>query len=285
MNGNLTAYFLDGEQVLEETTASWAVKVQYTWGNGLIRRGSEFPMTDAQGTTKLTTDANQTVTSTQELDGFGRESGGTGSTASAFGFHGAEGYRNDGDGPAGLDPYQKVGARYYDRLTGRFLTRDTDLSQSPYAYCDGDPVNCHDPSGHLSIVNIAAGPMNIINGATGWGETAYENKSGDQEEQQKIGEAITNLGDAIASVGLIGIGIGFKVGQSDPGDPAVAALAESINAASIGIGSIGGALDLFGRFVGAGGGGIYSGINAGPSIGGGVFPGNPGSSSAPQRYR
>jgi RHS repeat-associated protein len=105
-------------------------------------------MTDGQGTTKLETNGSQTITSTQETEAFGRFIGGTGSTASPYGYHGADGYRQDGDGPAGLEPYQKVGARYYDATFGRFLTRDTDLSQSPYAYCNGDPVNLSDPTGH-----------------------------------------------------------------------------------------------------------------------------------------
>jgi len=41
-----------------------------------------------------------------------------------------------------------VGARYYDPTMGCFLTRDTYLNQKPYAYCDGDPVNFSDPTGH-----------------------------------------------------------------------------------------------------------------------------------------
>jgi hypothetical protein len=42
-----------------------------------------------------------------------------------------------------------VGARYYDAQVGRFISRDTDLDQLPYLYCDHDPVNAVDPSGHL----------------------------------------------------------------------------------------------------------------------------------------
>jgi hypothetical protein len=90
-------------------------------------------LTDGRGTTKLETNASKSVTSTQETEAFGRFIGGTGSTGNPYGFHGAEGYRQDGDGPAGLDPYQKVGARYYDATFGRFITRDTDLSQAAYA--------------------------------------------------------------------------------------------------------------------------------------------------------
>ncbi len=146
VNSVFTGYYLDGNQMLEEKGTNGTV--QYTWGNGLVRRGSEYPMTDGQGTTKLETNGSQTITSTQETEAFGRTIGTTGSTASPYGFHGAEGYRSDGDGPQGLEPYQKVGARYYDATFGRFLTRDTVLTEKPYAYCDGDPINFSDPSGH-----------------------------------------------------------------------------------------------------------------------------------------
>jgi hypothetical protein len=49
-----------------------------------------------------------------------------------------------------------VGARYYDAQVGRFLTRDTVLSEHPYLYCEHEPVNSVDPSGHI-IVFIAGG--------------------------------------------------------------------------------------------------------------------------------
>ncbi len=42
----------------------------------------------------------------------------------------------------------KVGARYYDPQTGSFITRDTYLDQKPYLYCEHDPVNGVDPTGH-----------------------------------------------------------------------------------------------------------------------------------------
>jgi RHS repeat-associated protein len=58
-------------------------------------------------------------------------------------FAATSGYRSDGD--AGLT---HVGARYYDDQVGRFITRDTDLDEHPYIYCDHDPVNLVDPSGH-----------------------------------------------------------------------------------------------------------------------------------------
>jgi RHS repeat-associated protein len=54
-------------------------------------------------------------------------------------FAASSGYRNDGD--AGL---MHVGARYYDSQVGRFITRDTDLGEDAYLYCDHNPVNATD---------------------------------------------------------------------------------------------------------------------------------------------
>jgi len=42
----------------------------------------------------------------------------------------------------------KVGCRYYDPQLGAFTSRDTQLDQKPYLYCEHDPVNAVDPSGH-----------------------------------------------------------------------------------------------------------------------------------------
>jgi len=60
--------------------------------------------------------------------------------------------------PTGLSSaysFQKVGDRYYDPALMCFLTRDTELGQLPYTYCDGDPVNHIDPTGHFLILLLA----------------------------------------------------------------------------------------------------------------------------------
>ena len=51
------------------------------------------------------------------------------------------------DSDAGL---LKVGCRYYDPQLGAFTSRDTELDQVPYLYCEHDPINAVDPSGHES---------------------------------------------------------------------------------------------------------------------------------------
>jgi len=127
-----------------------------------VRGNGEWALLDGSGSARQMTDGGQNVTSASVLTAYGQTVGVSGSTSCGYTFQGSAGYRTDsGDGPAGGSSYTKVGARYYDAEWGRFITRDTDLSQSPYAYCDGDPVNCTDPSGHLSAVNIASGGIAI----------------------------------------------------------------------------------------------------------------------------
>jgi RHS repeat-associated protein len=75
----------------------------------------------------------------------------TGSSNNVYRYAGQWGYRNDGD-----DGLMKVGVWYYDALVRRFITADTWLGEigSPqslnrYNYCEGDPVNHVDPTGHM----------------------------------------------------------------------------------------------------------------------------------------
>ena len=89
------------------------------------------------------TNSGQAVTASLTLSAFGQTVTSSGSSTSAYQFGATSGYRSDGD--AGLT---LVGCRFYDAQVGQFITRDTYLDQAPYAYCDGDPVNRLDPSGH-----------------------------------------------------------------------------------------------------------------------------------------
>jgi RHS repeat-associated protein len=97
------------------------------------------------GTERTVTNSSQTVTGTINYDGFGQRVGTTGSSTSPYMFAATSGYRTEGD--AGL---QYVGARFYDPQVGRFITRDTEIDEHAYLYCDHDPVNGVDPSGHLA---------------------------------------------------------------------------------------------------------------------------------------
>src|SRR5437870_7451113 len=100
-------------------------------------------MFDGLGSERTVTNSSQSVTGTAIYEGFGQTVATTGSSGSSYMFAATSGYRNDGD--AGL---MHVGARYYDAQVGRFITRDTELDQHAYLYCEHDPFNYTDPDGH-----------------------------------------------------------------------------------------------------------------------------------------
>jgi RHS repeat-associated protein len=140
--GTTTVFYYDGGAVvLEKEGANWTA--YYGYGNALYRRNSEYPLYDGHGSERTVTDASQSVTGTLNLDAFGNLAGSTGSSSNPYMYCGAFGYRNDADAGLAL-----VGARYYDYQVGRFITRDTELDEHPYLYCEHDSVNVIDPSGH-----------------------------------------------------------------------------------------------------------------------------------------
>ena len=113
----------------------------------LIHKDGEILLFDGLGSERTVTNSSQTVTGTATYEGFGQTVATTGSSSNPYMFAATSGYRNDGD--AGL---MHVGARYYDAQVGRFITRDTDLSQKPYLYCEHDPINAVDPTGHWPTI-------------------------------------------------------------------------------------------------------------------------------------
>ncbi len=120
-----------------------AAEASHWFGIGLVSSNADWPLFDAQGNTRKVTANNQSVSGTFVYDAFGNTTYSSGSASLMNRYCGNWGYRDDGD--AGL---LHVGARYYDPTTGRFTTRDALLTEHPYVYCDGDPVNKVDPSGH-----------------------------------------------------------------------------------------------------------------------------------------
>ena len=140
--GVTTSFLYDGGSVLLEKQGS-TTTATYTYGNSLIRKDGETPLFDGLGSERTVTSSSQAVTASLTLSAFGQTIASSGSSTSAYQFGATSGYRSEGD--AGLT---LVGCRFYDAQVGRFISRDTYLDQAPYAYCDGDPVNAVDPSGH-----------------------------------------------------------------------------------------------------------------------------------------
>jgi RHS repeat-associated protein len=122
----------------------------YQYAIGLVSevRGgtSKVIHADSLGTTRTLTDASQVVTDKLETDAFGNvvTTAGNGVLgARPFGFAGQHGYQTDTD--TGL---MRLGHRYYDASTGRFISRDPiRAGYNWYAYCENDPVNAVDPEG------------------------------------------------------------------------------------------------------------------------------------------
>ena len=140
--GVTTSFLFDGGGVLLEKQGG-TTTATYTYGNSLIRKDGETPLFDGLGSERTVTNSGQAVTASLTLSAFGQTVASSGSSSSAYQFGATSGYRSEGD--AGLT---LVGCRFYDAQVGRFITRDTYLDQAPYTYCNGDPVNCVDPTGH-----------------------------------------------------------------------------------------------------------------------------------------
>jgi uncharacterized protein RhaS with RHS repeats len=84
-------------------------------------------------------------------------------------------------------------ARYYDPSTGQFTSVDplVELTQSPYSYVVGDPLNETDPSGECG-----GGLFGLV--CTGWNATA--------------GKAVNYVQNHPAQAALIAIGVVMVVG-------------------------------------------------------------------------
>ncbi len=150
--GGTTTEFVYGAGGLALEKQGGTYTQAYSVGNGLLRRGSEYPLFDGHGSERTVTNSSQTVTGSVNFEAFGQVAGSTGSSSNPYMYVGDWGYRNDGD--AGL---MHVGARYYDAQVGRFITRDTVLSEHPYLYCEHEPVGFVDPSGHSWAPLVEAG--------------------------------------------------------------------------------------------------------------------------------
>ena len=163
--GSLAAYAYNGDGLRMSKTVSAATS-QFSWDVAggqpqLIEEGATayvygpdgLPLEqvngvtalwfhhDQLGSTRLITDSAGINQATFAFDSYGRLAASTGITGIAFKFGGE--YLDSESGMYYLR------ARYYDPLTGQFLSRDplTRGTRQPYAYSNDDPVNLVDPSG------------------------------------------------------------------------------------------------------------------------------------------
>ncbi|HVU48662.1 MAG TPA: RHS repeat-associated core domain-containing protein [Terracidiphilus sp.] len=101
------------------------------------------------------------LTDSYEYDAFGNSWTVSGTTPNEMMYRGEQ-YDTD------LGLYY-LRARYYNPLTGRFLSRDPETgklkvpaSLHKYLYADGDPINGVDPSGRLDLIQFAKDLVRVV---------------------------------------------------------------------------------------------------------------------------
>jgi RHS repeat-associated protein len=161
VNGIVTKYVYDREDILFELDENEQIKARYTHGPGIDEPISVDRDTDNNGTLETTyyyqydglgsvtaiTDSSGSIVQTYVYDAFGKIVNQTGSIENPYTYTGRE-----WDEKAGLYYYR---ARYYDANTGRFIQNDpigfTGGDVNFYVYVQNNPVNFIDPHGLLSV--------------------------------------------------------------------------------------------------------------------------------------
>ncbi len=113
-----------------------------------------FYLTDHLGSSRVVVDTTGTVRDKYNFYyAFGDEAGQTLGLNQKYRYT-SKPYDNEGD----FDLYY-YGARYYDPVFGRFMSKDAMRSKlpawSPYAYCTNNPINCIDPDGNFGLAILA----------------------------------------------------------------------------------------------------------------------------------
>ena len=180
LNGVVTRYVYDQEDILFEFDENDQIKARYTHGPGIDEPISVDRDTDGDGVLDVTyyyhkdglgsittiTDTSGNVVQTYVYDTFGKIVQQTGSVENVYTYTGRE-----WDAEAGLYYYR---ARYYDPTLGRFINGDpigfAGGDVNFYVYVQNNPVNFVDPFGLIT-------PDRIPNFGTAtplWPKKAYE---------------------------------------------------------------------------------------------------------------
>jgi RHS repeat-associated protein len=191
-------------QVVEELVGG-AVQRSYTYGlqrldqNQLIN-GTWTPSFygyDGFGSVRQLTGTTGTVTDTYDYDAWGNTANTTGSTPNIYLFRGEQ-YDPD------LQLYY-LRARYFNPLTGRFISRDpirprNQCDEHRYLYACSDPVNRIDPSGLGSIDRTLLSRFLVIGGlGAGAAEEAGESVAALEDYGVNALMRAINLTEGLAS--------------------------------------------------------------------------------------
>jgi RHS repeat-associated protein len=172
--GVTTKYLIDSlnptgySQVLDELVNGSVTKT-YTYGRQLISENQLISGTwtpsfygyDGHGNARFLANASGTITDTYTFDAFGAQIASTGTTPNPYLYSGE---RFD----SALNLYH-LRSRYYNVLTGRFETMDSDegdifdpATLHKYTYAQANPVNGVDPSGQGAFFEYSVTVRNTI---------------------------------------------------------------------------------------------------------------------------
>jgi RHS repeat-associated protein len=201
INGVVTKYVYDREDILFELDENNQIKARYTHGPGIpaLPAGRDEPIsvdrdTDGNGTLETTyyyhydglgsvtaiTDSAGTVVQTYVYDAFGKIVQQTGSIENSSAYTGRE-----WDAEAGLYFYR---ARYYDPSIGRFINADpigfSGGDVNFYVYVQNNPVNFADPYGLITLGGIVRS-LNIVKAIELGRQAGEDTRKGDPCAHQK----------------------------------------------------------------------------------------------------
>jgi RHS repeat-associated protein len=160
---------------------------------------------DGFGSVRQLTNLAGAVTDTYTYDAFGNLLSKTGSTPNSYLYRGEQ-YDSD------LGLYY-LRARYYNPLTGRFMSRDPEdgkiavpATLHKYLYASGDPVNRIDPSGRDDLVEVDLANAEVRFSAHGLAHLSAEGVADTQAEVEAyVEEAVRDfIAEAQASGTTLG---------------------------------------------------------------------------------
>jgi RHS repeat-associated protein len=147
-----TTQFLYDEGSVDEEMQGTTVTADYSAGAEKLSGTLYWMLQDGQGSTRRLLNSSQATVASYTTDAYGNSVASSGSAANPFQWNGGSGYYSDSE--SGL---QKVGARFYEPSTGRWISQDSQLiagsaadsqALNRYLYCGANPIGLYDPDGH-----------------------------------------------------------------------------------------------------------------------------------------
>jgi len=147
VSGVVVEYAYVGDTLVAERRGNEWIPMVY--GANLLQRGGVNQYWTWRGDLAATASVGEPAQPAPVFDAFGDLVSGS---PDVYAWNGAWGYRNE----AHTGGLQKVGVRWYDPATGRFLQKDPwlgtpyePLTLNRYGYCVNDPIQWVDPSGMI----------------------------------------------------------------------------------------------------------------------------------------